>query len=138
MASLNKVTLIGRIGKFGEFKEYKASKHMYTCSIATSKKIGDVENTSWHNITMFDRVATNASSYAKVGDLVLVEGEITYKETEDGKRYTNIIAHNFLVLSSKVKADQNQQSQDNGSSKVDSSGRVNAAPFVDFDDEIPF
>lgn len=85
---INKATLLGRIGK-KDFKDLKNGGHMCTLSIATSRKYMDSsgqrqEQTTWHNVNYFNKLAEIANKYANVGDLIYIEGEICNKKIEDG------------------------------------------------------
>jgi single-strand DNA-binding protein len=108
MSSLNKAQLIGRIGKDPESKQVGNST-VTNFSIATSEKYKDkngeqVENTQWHNIVAWGRLAEVCRDYLKKGSLVYVEGKIETRSWEkDGeKRYsTEIKALQMTMLDSK-------------------------------------
>lgn len=83
---LNKATLIGRVGK----KENKPVKtgNMTTLCIATNRKYLDskgqnCEQTTWHTVNFFSKLADIAFKYVHVGDLVYIEGEINHKQVDN-------------------------------------------------------
>lgn len=84
---INKVTLLGRIGK----KDYKPTRNgSFVCqlSIATSRKYIDshgntVDNTTWHNVNFFSKLAEVTNKYTQVGDLIYIEGEISNRKIEE-------------------------------------------------------
>ncbi len=78
---INRATLLGRIGKKGG--------HVCTLSVATSRKYIDSsgqnqEQTTWHNVNFFNKLAEIANKYTHVGDLIYIEGEIVNKKVDDG------------------------------------------------------
>ncbi len=103
----NKVELSGFAGRDAEVKEIKNGMSLASFSLATSDgyrgKNGDwVNNTSWHNIVLWNEMARKAGVEIKKGVRVCVTGKINYRtyETQSGeKRYiTEIIAHEFEVI----------------------------------------
>lgn len=105
--SLNKVQLIGNLGAAPVSMKTKYGNSV-TLSIATSKKINKdgekVENTTWHKVALYDKLADVAEKYLSQGDKVYIEGEIRHKMVEkDGvkKYYTDVIARQLIMLGSK-------------------------------------
>ena len=101
MASVNKVILMGNLGRDPEVRYLPSGDPVANITIATSSryksKTGEmVEETEWHRVTFFGRLAEIASQYLKKGRPVYVEGRIkTRKYTDkDGveKYATDIIA----------------------------------------------
>ncbi|MEQ8424758.1 MAG: single-stranded DNA-binding protein [Cyclobacteriaceae bacterium] len=101
----NSVQLIGRLGKDPEVKEFSKSKKA-TFSIATTdayknQKGEKVEDTQWHNVVIWGKLAGIAEKYLKKGAEVAVEGKLVHRmyETDKGeKRYFTEINVNDLVL----------------------------------------
>jgi len=107
---LNKVILIGRVGQDPKTNE---NKSVCNFSVATTEsyknKAGEkVENTEWHNISVFGKLVDVADKYIKKGTLLHVEGKIkTEKYTgKDGieKTSTKIICDSFKMLGSKIES----------------------------------
>lgn len=108
---LNKVELIGRVGRDPETRHLPNGDAVTNFTLATSKKWKDkqtgepVEESEWHRISMFGKLAEIASKYVKKGSLIQVEGEIkTRKYTDkDGieKTSTEIRGKEMLLLSAK-------------------------------------
>ena len=96
---MNKVILIGHLGKDVEpsGKEEKSLKF----SLATSRRAKKGEEwetlTEWHNIFLSKRNEYLEQNLLK-GTKVAVEGLITYRKTEKGIVYCNILAHNVNIL----------------------------------------
>ena len=107
MASVNKVILLGNLGRDPEVRYMPSGDPIANITIATSSryknKAGEmVEETEWHRVTFFGRLAEIASQYLKKGNPVYVEGRIkTRKYTDkDGieKYATDIIASEMQLL----------------------------------------
>ena len=110
MSSLNKVILIGRLGKKPEIKYVSENLPVAKFSLATSESYTDkegkkVENTEWHNIVAWRKLAEIADKYLDKGKQVYVEGKIktrSYDDKDGNKKYiTEIVADNFILLGSK-------------------------------------
>jgi len=87
---MNTAILMGRVGK-KDTKVLKNGGELTVLSVATNKKWKDAsgtaqEQTTWHNISCFSKLAEIASKYVHVGDLVLIQGEIQNKKVESGER----------------------------------------------------
>jgi single-strand DNA-binding protein len=108
MASINKVILIGNLGRDPEVRYSPNGNAMCNVTIATSrnwkdKTSGDkVEETEWHRVVFYDRLAEIAGEYLKKGRSVYVEGRLKTRKWQDkeGKdNYTTeIIADNMQML----------------------------------------
>lgn len=101
----NSVQLIGRLGKDPEVKEFGKSKKA-SFSIATTdsyknQKGDKIEDTQWHNIVIWGKLAGIAEKYLKKGAEVAVEGKLVHRSYETNKgetRYITEINVNDLVL----------------------------------------
>jgi single-strand DNA-binding protein len=108
MASVNKVILIGNLGRDPEVRYTTNGAAICNVSIATtrnwkSKDSGErQEETEWHRVVFFDRLAEIAGEYLKKGRAVYVEGRLkTRKWTDkDGieKYTTEIFAEQMQLL----------------------------------------
>jgi single-strand DNA-binding protein len=163
MASVNKVILVGNLGRDPEIRYLPSGDPVANITIATSSKYKSktgemVEETEWHRVTFFGKLAEIVSQYLKKGRSVYVEGRIkTRKYTDkDGveKYATDIIANEMQMLGSRE--GMGGPSGDDESSGADYSRpapasrpasaaqRPAAAPakpssgFDDMDDDIPF
>ena len=111
MASVNKVILIGNLGRDPEVRYTPNGAAICNVTLATSrnwknKDSGEkMEETEWHRITFFDRMAEIAGEYLKKGKPVYVEGRLkTRKYTDkDGveKYATDIVATEMQLLGSR-------------------------------------
>lgn len=108
MASVNKVILVGNCGRDPEIRYLPSGAAVANVTLATSSKRKDkssgetVEDTQWHRITFYDRLAEIAGEYVKKGRPIYVEGRLKYgKYTgQDGveKNTVDIIATELQLL----------------------------------------
>jgi single-strand DNA-binding protein len=84
MASVNKVILVGNCGRDPEVRYLPSGQAVANVSIATSSKRKDrnsgemIEDTQWHRITFYDRLAEIAGEFVKKGRPIYVEGRLKY------------------------------------------------------------
>jgi single-strand DNA-binding protein len=95
---VNKVSLIGRIGNI-DVKDTKGGDKLTNLSLATSESYKD-KNGEWQDKTEWHRCTIFKEFKADKGDLVYLEGKITYREHE-GKYYTDIIGSYVRKINSK-------------------------------------
>jgi single-strand DNA-binding protein len=113
----NKVQLIGNVGNAPEIKNLESGKKVASFSIATNEFYKDsngekVQDTQWHNIVAWGKIADIVESYVGKGKEIALEGKLSSRsyETSDGeKRYvTEVIASEILLLGSKNGNDTNE------------------------------
>ena len=162
MASVNKVILVGNLGKDPEVRYLPSGDAVATITLATSSKYKNktgemVEETEWHRVTFFGKLAEIVGQYLKKGRSVYVEGRIkTRKYTDkDGveKYATDIIANEMQMLGGREGAGEPSGGDDEGGgySRPAAPARPAAAArpapaaaskpssgFDDMDDDIPF
>ena len=113
---VNKVEVLGRLGADPDVRTLDNGTTLARISVGTNKNWTDKngvkqEETSWHNITMFGKLAENAQRILQKGSLVFVEGELKYRTVEkDGlkTRYTDINARDFRILTDGKRNDSAQ------------------------------
>jgi single-strand DNA-binding protein len=108
MASVNKVILVGNCGRDPEIRYLPSGQAIASLSIATSSRRKDrntgemVEDTQWHRVTFYDRLAEIAGEYVKKGRPIYVEGRLKYGKYvgQDGveRNTTDIIATELQLL----------------------------------------
>ena len=99
MASVNKVILVGNLGKDPEVRTFPSGDRVANATLATSSRFknraGDmVEETEWHRIAFFGRLAEIAEQYLRKGSQIYVEGRIKtnkYTDKDGFERYTTEI-----------------------------------------------
>ncbi|MBT3066340.1 single-stranded DNA-binding protein [Rhodoferax sp. U11-2br] len=171
MASVNKVILVGNLGRDPEVRYLPSGDPVANVTIATSSryksKSGEmVEETEWHRVTFFGRLAEIASQYLKKGRPVYVEGRIKtrkYTDKDGQEKYaTDIIANEMQLLGGR-EGMGGPAGEDDGYGGGDAGGNYNSRPapaprpsapaprpapapapsrpasgFDDMDDDIPF
>ena len=105
---LNKVLLIGNLGRDPEVRSTPSGQPVATFSLATSRRWKDKggesqEQTEWHNVVCWGRLAEIAGRYLTKGKQIYVEGRIQTRSWDDKttgeKKYrTEIVADNFQML----------------------------------------
>lgn len=153
MASVNKVILIGNLGRDPETRYSPDGAPITNVSIATSRKYKDAsgqqqEETEWHRVVFFGRLAEIAGEFLKKGRPVYVEGRLrTRKWTDkDGndKYTTEIVAENMQLLGSRDgggAADLDDAPARGGQREAarPAAGAKQPAPNIaELDDDIPF
>ena len=81
---INTAMLLGRVGT-KEIKPMKNGGDFTHFSLATNHKYKDAsgthqEETTWHNISCFNKLAEIAAKYVHVGELVYIQGKIQNKK----------------------------------------------------------
>ena len=153
MASVNKVIIVGNLGRDPEVRYTPNGSAVCNVSVATTrswknKESGDkAEETEWHRVVFYDKLAEIAGEYLKKGSQVYVEGRLQTREWEkDGvKRYTTeIVANQMQMLGSRQ--GMGGGAPDRGDSGGERESRAPAGKpaakaggkFDDFEDDIPF
>jgi single-strand DNA-binding protein len=157
---INNVILIGNLGKDPETRYMPSGGAVTNLTLATSeswkdKQTGEQkENTEWHRVVFFNRLAEIAAEYLRKGSKVYIEGRLQTRkwQGQDGQdRYTTeIVASEMQMLDSRGSGGgsyeappvpmssqpQSSTPQPQGSSP---SPKPAAQPMTDdFDDDIPF
>lgn len=130
MASVNKVILVGNLGRDPEVRYSANGAAICNLSIATTYNSRDQagerrEETEWHRVVMFNRLAEIAGEYLRKGRPVYIEGRLRTRkwQGQDGQdRYTTEII-----------ADQMQMLGGRG----DSGGDFGSAPADDYNQAPP-
>ncbi|WP_341667386.1 single-stranded DNA-binding protein [Alcaligenes sp. SDU_A2] len=166
MASVNKVILIGNLGRDPEVRYSAEGSAICNISIATTSQWKDRnsgerrEETEWHRVVFYNRLAEIAGEYLKKGRSVYVEGRLrTRKWTgQDGQERftTEVIAEQMQMLGGRDgggesygSAPQPEQRQShcqqrNNYADTEGRGQQRQAPppmtdnLADMDDDIPF
>ena len=108
MASLNRATLIGNLGSDPEIRSTQAGQAVGNFTVATTEVWGTgedrKENTEWHRVVVWGKLALTCGQYLKKGRQVYVEGRLqtrSYEDNEGVKRFaTEIVAREVQFLGS--------------------------------------
>ncbi|CAL4324556.1 single-stranded DNA-binding protein [Buchnera aphidicola] len=156
---INKVILIGYLGKDPEVRYMQNGSAVANISIATSeswkdKKTGDIkENTEWHRVVLFGKLAEISGEYLSKGAKIYIEGSLKTRKWKDQNgidRYvTEIIVKangTMQMLGSRISNRDDQNQKDNNFIvKNKNSKDLNQDSFLEddlsgpeFDEELPF
>ena len=161
MASVNKVILVGNCGRDPEIRYLPSGQAVANVSVATTSRRKDrnsgetVEDTQWHRVTFYDRLAEIAGEYVKKGRPIYVEGRLKYgtytdKNTGVEKNTVDIIATELQLLGGREGMGGPAGGGEDGGGYSRPAARPAAAPaaakpaapakggFDDMDDDIPF
>src|SRR5690606_4350214 len=163
MASVNKVILVGNLGRDPEVRYSPDGAAICNVSIATTSQWKDKnsgerrEETEWHRVVFYNRLAEIAGEYLRKGRPVYVEGRLKTRKWQDkdtgADRYsTEIVADQMQMLGGRGEGsgDAPMGGGDYGSSAPQRSQRppqqqrpaapqaAPAANLADMDDDIPF
>ena len=103
----NKVQLIGNVGNEPEITNLESGKKVAKFSVATNEFYKDSkgekqQDTQWHNIVTWGKIAEIVEKYVGKGKEVALEGKLTSRsyETKEGeKRYvTEVVVDEILLL----------------------------------------
>ena len=115
MASLNKVQIIGNLGRDPEVRYTPSGTAVANVSIASVRKWKDKhkqpqEETEWHRVVFYDRLAEIVGEYLKKGAPCYVEGRLKTRKWQDkeGKdQYTTeIVAEQMQMLGGREQASE--------------------------------
>lgn len=115
MIGINKVILVGNLGGDPEVKKTTNGHSITLFSVATSNSWTNrdgqkQENTEWHRIVVWGKLAETCAEYLAKGRKVYVEGRLQTRSWEDSngaKRYTTeVVAMQVLFLSAANQQDK--------------------------------
>jgi len=111
MSGVNKVIIVGNLGQDPETKDFSGGGSVTNISVATSEMWKDKhtgekkEQTEWHRIAFFGRLAEIAAAYLRKGSKVYIEGSLNTRKWQDRegnhRHTTEIKASAMQMLDSK-------------------------------------
>ena len=139
---INKVIVLGNLGSDPDARYMPNGNAVTNISVATprawkNKESGEKqEETEWHRVVFFGRLAEIASEYLKKGSQVYVEGRLQTRKWEDkegnDRWTTEIVANDMQMLGERISSSSNS---DNFNAPKRSGSEFASD---DFDDDIPF
>lgn len=157
MASVNKVILVGNLGRDPEVRYSADGNAICNVSIATTSNWKDKatgerrEETEWHRVVMYNRLAEIAGEYLRKGRPIYVEGRLRtrkWQNKEGQDQYTTeVIADQMQMLGGRDGAGSDGGSYEAPAGRPASRPQAQrpAAPAAggsanlgDLDDDIPF
>jgi single-strand DNA-binding protein len=112
---VNKVLLTGRLTRDPELRALANGSSVATFSVATNEFRGNgKEHAEYHNVVVWDRLATVCGQYLGKGQQVAIEGRLQTRQWEDdrGTRHwkTEVVATTVEMLSGRRKRDYEAES----------------------------
>lgn len=102
MRGVNIVFLLGNATRDAELRHTQSGKPVSNLRLATNRMVGGVEQTQYHTIICWARLAETTSTYVKKGDPLFIEGRLQYRtfQDEEGKErgVCEIIARDVQFL----------------------------------------
>ena len=120
---INKAIIVGNLGQDPEKKVSDNATVITTFSVATTEKWKDkntgqtTEQTEWHRIVAFGRLAEICADYLRKGSKVYLEGRLQTRSWEKNgvKMYsTEIVAQEMKMLDSKAVGNYQDQGRHQG------------------------
>lgn len=94
---INRVTLIGNLGQNPEIRYTPNGGPVASLSLATSeswrdRQTGEMrENTEWHRVVLFGKLAEIAGEYLRKGTQVYIEGQLRTRNWKDDSGITRYV-----------------------------------------------
>jgi len=88
--NLNKVILVGRLTRDPELKALPSGQQVCSFGLATGRFFNDKsgqrqQQTEFHNIVLFGKLAEISSQYLKKGSLAMIEGRLQTRKWQDNQ-----------------------------------------------------
>lgn len=137
MSSVNKVILVGNLGRDPEVRYSANGAAICNISVATTYKSrgqsGESrDETEWHRVVLFNRVAEVAGQYLRKGSSVYLEGRIRtnkWKDKEGQDRYTTeIVADQMQMLGGRADSGGGDYNPSAGDYNQDQNQNQNSRP----------
>lgn len=164
---VNKVIIVGTLGNDPEVKYSASGSSIANLSVATSEQWKDKqtgekkEQTEWHRVVIFGKLAEVAGEYLRKGSQVYIEGQLRTRKWTDSngvdKYTTEIVIPQMggvmqMLGGRRDDSDQQQPRQQSGQQpqggwgtnpqqqqpQKQQSPQGGNEPPIDFDDDIPF
>ena len=145
--SVNKVILVGNLGKNPEMRYTQGGAAVANMTLATTERFTDKsgqkqEQTEWHRVVAFGKLAEICGQYLTKGRQVYFEGRIQTRQWQDQqgqKRYTTeIVATNMQMLGSRGERSEAPAGQPDHGATVPPDDSVTTDFGGGPDDDIPF
>jgi len=145
---LNRLEVIGHLGKDPEIRYLPSGDAVCNFSVATTEKWKDKssgeqrEETEWHRISVFGKLAEICGKYLTKGSLVYVAGKVQTKKYNDRdgveKYSTGMVANEMRMLGGKQDRSESAQANDTPQRKAPSASPAGGGSGFDDMDDIPF
>lgn len=139
---VNKVILVGNLGQDPELRYTGSGTAVANVSLATNESYKNrdgevVENTEWHRLVFWGRLAEIAGEYLKKGRQVYVEGSLQTRQWEDkdgNTKYTTEVKVREMTMLGGGSDEGGSSSRSNGFASDTGASDDSFSP----DDDLPF
>lgn len=144
MASMNRVTLIGRLTKDPELRYTAGGVPVANFSLAVDRNWGKEKQTDFFFIVAWQKLAEICQQYVKKGRLVAIEGRLQSRsyETQDGQKrnVVEVVASDLQLLDRPKSDETGSQSQSQTPVAVGVAEGPSAPPGPEppLTDDVPF
>ena len=152
MASLNKVQLIGNLGADPEVRFTPGGAAVANLRLATTERWKDKqsgeskEQTEWHRVVVFGKLAELCREYLAKGRSIYVEGRLqtrSWDDKEGNKKYSTEVVAQTIQFLDRRGAGTRTAAQDEGAPSARPSGAStptedSGPPPFDKEDDVPF
>lgn len=147
MASLNKCQIIGHLGRDPEIRYMPSGEAIATLAVATTDKWKDKatgetkEQTEWHRIVFFGRIAEVCGQYLKKGSQIYVEGSLRtrkYVDKDGVEKYSTEIRGDSMQMLGSKSGGESEQGARQAPAPAPAQKQAAKQNFPDIDDDIPF
>lgn len=151
MASINKAIIVGNLGKDPETRYAPSGDCICNITVATTDRWKDrasgemKEQTEWHRVSFFGKLAEIAGQHLKKGSQVYVEGSLRTRKWQDKDgtdRYTTEIRGDVMqMLGSRGESGGQQSSapaRQQAPARAPAQQPAESRGFEDFSDDIPW
>ena len=83
MRGVNKVILVGNATRDAELRHTQSGKAVSGIRLATNRVVNGQEETQFHTIVCWDKLAETTATYVEKGDPLYVEGRLQYRSYKD-------------------------------------------------------
>ncbi|MBU3672562.1 MAG: single-stranded DNA-binding protein [Sinobacteraceae bacterium] len=151
---INKVIIVGNLGQDPDTKAMPSGMTVANLRIATSeswkdKQSGEMkEQTEWHSVALFGRLAEIAGEYLRKGSQVYIEGRLRTRKWQDKQgndRYTTEIVGNDMQMLGGGRGGMGGEARSAGGGRSQGADpgygepvRSSTEKDETFDDDIPF
>lgn len=145
--SINKAILIGNLGGDPEVRYLEGGQAVANFTLATNRVYTTRENekreeTEWHRIVLWGKLAEIAEKYLKKGKTIYVEGRLRTRQWQDKdgvtKYTTEIVGETMTMLGGNPREDESGQKQHTTPKPSSEKTTAPSLPPNDPADDLPF
>lgn len=144
MRGINKVILVGNVGKDPEVRYLPSGGAVANLTLATTEYWTDKqsgqrqEQTEWHRVNFYGKLAEVVGEYVKKGSKLYVEGSIHTRKWQDKQTGQDRYSTEIKGAEMQMLDGRNDGGDQRSQASQQFQRPATQAPTSDFDDNIPF